>query len=123
MAIDKRRLNTFLEIAGVVGAMLVKFAPLLPNGVWKDIAALVLAFGGGIGVRSIGTEYQDIADAKAAAKASLVPPPTLASLTSLVADAIRRDSIPHATLPATPVSFVGTSDLPPALRRPPESGT
>lgn len=91
---DPRRLNDFMKIAGALGAgfgsfgtaalLIVGFLP--PGKLQSTLLAIGTLFGticawlSGWGTRSKGTEYQDVAEAKAMAKLSMQPPPPAASL-------------------------------------------
>lgn len=70
---NARRINDILKIVGTVAAVIAALTPVLPEGPMKAALVAVGAFLAGIGTRGIGTEYQDVADAKA--RASMVPPP------------------------------------------------
>lgn len=71
-----RRINDILKIVGAVAAVIAALTPVLPDGQLKNALVAIGAFLAGIGTRAIGTEYQDVADAKAVAK-TLPPPATL----------------------------------------------
>lgn len=93
-------------MAGSFGAVLVEFAPLLPDGPLKHYLAIFLAFAAGVGRRPIGTDYNEIAEAKAEAKigqaviASIAPPPMPTIKTSLAPETQRaiKDFIEQNTL-------------------------
>lgn len=85
---DPRRFNDLMKVVGGIGAGFGSFgtaalalAGFLPPG---KAQVTLLAIGGlfgticawlsGWGTRSKGTEYQDVADAKAVAKLSIAPP-------------------------------------------------
>jgi hypothetical protein len=82
---DTRRLNDVLKIGGAVCTGVAMLGPVFARtyATWTEFATValpavfgaVMAFVSGLGTRAIGTEYQDVADAKAIAKASLMPPP------------------------------------------------
>jgi hypothetical protein len=83
--VNPRRFNDIGKVIGgiatgigSIGAALLMLAGMLPAG--KLAATLVLIGTAGAGfagwaTRAFGTEYQDVADAKAIAKASMMPPP------------------------------------------------
>jgi hypothetical protein len=83
---DPRRINDTLKLVGaLVGAVSGTIVALVPflSGRPLAIASAIIAalgslggaFAAGLGTRAVGTEYQDVADAKAIAKVSLMPPP------------------------------------------------
>lgn len=82
---NARRFNDILKIVGSLVAALALFGPIFgkPHAnlgeLFTDLLTMlpgaVAAFGAGMGTRAVGTEYQDVADAKATAKALSVPPP------------------------------------------------
>jgi hypothetical protein len=85
---DVRRINDVLKIAGAaLGAVSGAILALVPflsgrplsiaSAVVAVLSALGCSFASGLGTRAWGTEYQDIADAKA--RASTMPPPSPAS--------------------------------------------
>lgn len=78
---DARRFNDLLKLVGAFAASLVTLVPFLsgkPAVLVAAAAATLGAFVAGFGTRSVGTEYQAVADAKAIAKASMIPPPMAA---------------------------------------------
>lgn len=80
-----RRLNDVLKVVGAFVGALALFGPVLqtphPNvaaligDILGKLPAALAIYAAGIGTRALGTEYQDVADAKAIAKASMMPPP------------------------------------------------
>lgn len=80
-----RRLNDFLKIAGALVGGAAVFGPVLAAPHASLVALIidligklpeaVALYAAGMGTRALGTEYQDVADAKAVAKASMAPPP------------------------------------------------
>lgn len=84
---NARRFNDAAKIAGTAIGILGLFGPVLmkPHASLADLLADLMtvmpgaigAYLAGFGTRAKGTEYQDVADAKAIAKVatSIVPPP------------------------------------------------
>lgn len=82
---DTRRLADLAKIIGSAAGAIGTFGAALKElGLWlpssKAATMLVLVGSAGCGLagwatRFIGQEYQDVADAKAVAKASVMPPP------------------------------------------------
>ena len=90
---DIRRLNDTLKVAGAAIGAIATFGPVFAK-TYTSLTEFLLAlspalvsattiFLSGLGTRAIGTEYQDVADAKAIAKASLIPPPLMIMNTSV----------------------------------------
>jgi hypothetical protein len=84
---DARRFNDTAKIVGTAIGILGLFGPVLmkPHASFGELLADLMAqvpgaigaYLAGFGTRAKGTEYQDVADAKAVAKvaASIMPPP------------------------------------------------
>lgn len=80
---NARRINDVLKLVGAFIAAAAAFTPFLPpeyiGTFTKALASLTTLVGvigaylAGLGTRAAGTEYQDVADAKA--RASMMPPP------------------------------------------------
>ena len=82
---NARRFNDILKIVGALVGGLAVFGPVIaaPHASFAALLADIASklpealglYAAGMGTRAAGTEYQDVADAKATAKALSVPPP------------------------------------------------
>lgn len=80
-----RRINDILKLVGSAVGVLAIFGPVFskPHASIAELVTDLLArlpgalavYAAGFGTRATGTEYQDVADAKA--KASIAPPPVV----------------------------------------------
>jgi hypothetical protein len=76
---NARRINDILKLVGTIAAVISAIAPFA--GKYSAMITAAGAFLAGIGTRGFGVEYQDVADAKAVAKASIMPPAMIAVVT------------------------------------------